>query len=139
MNLVRIIFAVLCLHGVAMADDVRDAIDAGNRAFKTALLKGDAVAVGNLYTEDAKLIAPGGDIVKGRPAITAFWKKISDTGLKHVTLTTSEVESSDDLAFEEGTVKLVGTTGQESVARYIVVWKRTNGVWKLHRDIWNQR
>ena len=139
MKLVRIIVAALCLHGVAMADAARDGIDAGNRAFKTALLKGDEVAVGNLYTEDARVIAPGGDIVKGRAAIAAFWKKISDTGLKHVTLTTTGVESSGDLAYEEGLVKLVGTTGQESVARYIVVWKRANGVWKLHRDIWNQR
>ena len=36
-----------------------------------------------------------------------------------------------------GTVKLAGVDGSVTVSRYIVVWKRENGKWKLHRDIWN--
>jgi ketosteroid isomerase-like protein len=130
---------LFCLTSAVQAQDARAGVDAGNLAFKNALLKGDAVAIGNLYTADAKVIAPGGDIVVGRPAIAAFWKQIIDTGVKHITLTTTGVESAGDLAFEEGTVKMTGTAGQESVARYIVVWKRDGGAWKLHRDIWNQK
>ena len=27
--------------------------------------------------------------------------------------------------------------GSTQKARYLVVWKREGGSWKLHRDIWN--
>ena len=33
--------------------------------------------------------------------------------------------------------RLVGRDGKITEGRYVVVWKRTNGEWKLHRDIWN--
>ena len=41
----------------ASADDVRAAVDAGNRAFTAAFVRGDAKAVSELYTEDAQVIA----------------------------------------------------------------------------------
>jgi len=46
-------------------------------------------------------------------------------------------ESAGDLACETGIVRLVATDGTLSQARYVVVWKREGGQWKLHRDIWN--
>jgi ketosteroid isomerase-like protein len=57
--------------------------------------------------------------------------------VKEVTLTTADVESAGDLAVETGTVKLVAKDGKLTQARYLVVWKREGGGWKLHRDIWN--
>lgn len=130
---------LLALQGTALGDPARGAIDAANVAFKRALLKGDAIAVGNLYTPEAKIVAPGGDPVRGRAAITLFWKQIIDSGLKHVTMTTSEVESAGDLAYEEGTIKLTASAGNESAARYMIIWKRNDGAWKIHREIWNHR
>jgi ketosteroid isomerase-like protein len=47
------------------------------------------------------------------------------------------VESSGDLAYETGTVRLVARDGKQTEGRYVVVWKRDGGRWKLHRDIWN--
>jgi ketosteroid isomerase-like protein len=34
-------------------------------------------------------------------------------------------------------VRLVAKDGKVDQARYVVVWKREGGRWKLHRDIWN--
>ena len=121
----------------ACADEVRDAVEAGNKAFIAAFLRGDAKAVADLYTEDAQVIAPGAPVAQGRAAIAALWQESIDSGVKDVTLTTQNVESAGDLACETGTVKLVASDGAASVARYVVVWKRTGGQWKLHRDIWN--
>ena len=59
--------------------------------------------------------------------------------MKDVALQTTKVESAGDLAYEDGTVKLVAADGRVSEDRYVVVWKREGGRWKLHRDIWNSR
>jgi uncharacterized protein (TIGR02246 family) len=121
----------------AHADPVRDAVEAGNRAFITAFLAGDARAVADLYTENAQVIAPGAPVARGRPAIEAAWQKSIDAGVKELTLQTADVESSGDLACETGVVRLVARDGGVTEGRYVVVWKRTDGRWRLHRDIWN--
>ena len=138
-------FASLSLLGLlalwtaapARADAVRDAVEAGNRAFSAAFLKGDSTAIAALYTETAQVIAPGSPVVKGRPAIAAFWQGSIDSGIQDVKLATEEVESAGDLAYETGNVRLVAKDGTISGARYLVVWKRVGGKWHLHRDIWN--
>jgi uncharacterized protein (TIGR02246 family) len=115
----------------------RAAIESGNRAFIAAFLRGDAQAVADLYTEDAKVIPPGSEVASGRSAIAAFWRTVMDTVVKDLTLDTIEVESAGDLACEVGAVKVVGANSQLTAGRYVVVWKRQNGHWKIHRDIWN--
>ena len=116
---------------------IRAAIESGNRAFIAAFLRGDARAVADLYTEDARVIPPGGEIASGRPAIATFWRSVMDAGVEDLTLDTTEVESAGDLAYELGTVRVVGKNRQVTAGRYVVVWKQQNGHWKLHRDIWN--
>ena len=93
--------------------------------------------VADLYTVDAELLPPGAESVAGRPAIAAFWKGAIDAGVKDIVLTTVQLESAGDLAYEVGKVRLVASDGQASEDRYLVVWKRVNGKWQLHRDIWN--
>jgi uncharacterized protein (TIGR02246 family) len=121
----------------ARADEVRDAVEAGNQAFIAAFLRGDAAAVSQLYTESAEVIAPGEPVARGRAAIAAAWQKAIDSGVKDVKLSTAQVEAAGDLAYETGTVQLVAKDGKVTQARYLVVWKREGGRWKLHRDIWN--
>ena len=132
-----LVFAALSPSAAVRADDVRQAVDAGNRAFIAAFLRHDARAVSELYTEDAQVIAPGAPVARGRSAIAASWQKAMDSGIKDVRLDTADVESAGDLAYETGTVRLVGKDGAATTARYVVVWKRAGGQWKLHRDIWN--
>ncbi len=130
--------ATFVLYGQPVgADQVRDAVEAGNREFIAAFLRGDARAVANLYTENAQVIAPGAPVARGRTAIAAAWQKSIESGVKDLTLNTAEVESAGDLACETGVVRLVGRDGGVTEGRYVVVWKRMNGQWKLHRDIWN--
>ena len=91
----------------------------------------------DVYTEDAQVIPPGSEVASGRSAIAAFWRTVMDTGVKNLTLDTIEVESAGDLAYEVGSVKVVGADSQVTPGRYVVVWKRQDGQWKIHRDIWN--
>jgi uncharacterized protein (TIGR02246 family) len=122
---------------VAAADPVREAIDQGNQAFVEAFTAGDAKAVADLYTDDAKVIAPGAETATGRAAIEAHWAGAIASGMKVLRLQTAGVESDGALAVEDGTAVLADKDGKEIMSRYVVVWKRGDGRWRLHRDIFN--
>ena len=128
--------ALMLASRPAHADEVRDAVDAGNQAFVAAFLRGDAAAIAQLYTETAQVIAPGEPVARGRAAIAAAWQKAIDAGVKDVSLHTADVESAGDLASETGTS---GSSRRTDRSRRSLrgVWKREGGRWKLHRDIWN--
>jgi ketosteroid isomerase-like protein len=59
-------------------------------------------------------------------------------GIKEATLDTVEVEAHGDAAYEVGRYTLKGDGGQLlDQGKYVVIWKRVGGQWRLHRDIWN--
>jgi ketosteroid isomerase-like protein len=134
-----VVLAITCgrFAPVARAEPVREAIERGNRAVIAACLRGDARGVADCYTADAQIFPPGGPVAKGRAAIVEFWQKSIDAGIKEFSLKTDDVESGGDLACETGTARMVDNAGGVLEARYVVVWKRVAGAWKLHRDIWN--
>jgi len=61
-----------------------------------------------------------------------------DMGVKSIKLETGDVEQHGDTAIEVSKAKLLADGGEIiDVAKYIVVWKKVNGEWKLHQDIFN--
>lgn len=124
----------------ALAGSPREHIDASLIKFVAAFNAGDGAAVAALYTEDAALLPPGGTQVNGRAAIEEFWQGAIDSGMKIDSLGAVEVEANGDLAGEVGEFVLLvpGDEGTSEVAgKYIVIWKRHENNWQLHRDIWN--
>lgn len=117
---------------------IHDAIVAANKAFMEAFSASDDAALAALYTSDAQLLPGGSDFVTGNEAVQSFWKAIFDAGIKKATLETIEVEGMGEAAFEVGKYALYSAEEQKvDYGKYVVVWKKVNGVWKLHRDIWN--
>ena len=73
-----------------------------------------------------------------RAAIQKVMQGFIDAGAKELPLTTVEVEAHGDTAWEVGTWTLKGKDGAElDHGKFVVVWKKEAGGWKLHRDIWN--
>ena len=121
---------------------VRQAIEEGNAKFSAAVRKGEGAAIAALYTEDATLLPPDSDALKGRAAIEAFWKGGLQMGIKEAVLTSVDVSGAGDLAYEIGRFALkIQPEGKgliEQKGKYVVVWKMAPaGAWKLHVDIWN--
>ena len=133
--------ALVCLavNGVASAaDDVKAAIESQNKAWGAAVAKGDATALAALYTETAKAYPPNGPAVSGRAAIGELFGGMLASGIRSVTLTASEVTGSGDSAQEVGTYVIKTPDGRlADQGKYIVLWKKEAGQWRLHRDIWN--
>ena len=118
------------------ADDVRSAIEAANKKWAAAASRGDGAGVAALYTTDAQLLPSQSDFVRGTQAIGQFWQAVFDSGVTGVSLTTVEVESCGNAAHEVGTLELRGADGKMlDQGKYVVLWKKEGGSWKLHRDI----
>jgi ketosteroid isomerase-like protein len=73
----------------ALAQD-KAAIEKLNDAWMAAFNKGDAAAVAAMYTEDAYVLPPGAEMVKGHAAIEAFWRQAAQQ-MGEAKLTTVDV------------------------------------------------
>jgi uncharacterized protein (TIGR02246 family) len=107
--------------------------------WQAAFNKGDAATVANFYKDDAVVFPPGGDMVKGKQAIQSFWGETAK-GIQIANLKVTDVRSlGPNAAREQGyaTIKTKGDNPQEMLGKYVVIWEKVDGKWKLDSDIWN--
>jgi ketosteroid isomerase-like protein len=122
----------------AISTDLTEEIKSLNSKFIHLYSQGNTAAVADLYTITALLMPAGQDVLKGREAISQYWQHAMETGVKDISLETVEVEQLDFTAIELGTFALKGEGGQPiDQGKYMAVWKRENGHWKMQKDIWN--
>jgi uncharacterized protein (TIGR02246 family) len=110
-----------------------------NENFASAFNSGDMAKVAGMYTDDAHLLPPGAEIVKGRASIQSFWTKAAE-GVSDLKLTTIDVRPlGTDAAQEIGSFSLrtKGQQAQEVTGKYVVIWQKAGTDWKLATDIWN--
>ena len=121
---------------------LQQAVQVPNREWMEAVKRGDPASLAALYTEDATLLPPNSEAIRGRQGIEAFFKAGMQMGISEATLETVDVEYLGDVAYEVGayTMKIEPEGGQAETDRgnYVVVWKReSDGPWKLAVDMWN--
>ena len=121
---------------------VRKSIDEACAKYSGAIREGNVAGVVDVYTVDATLVPPDGEILKGKQAIEELYKKFFQMGMKDIAFTTIEVGGSGDTAYEIGKTKVrIQPEGQAAIldsTKYLVIWKRqADGTWKVHVDIWN--
>ena len=122
----------------AIAQD-KATIQSLNDQFTRAFNAGDIAAVAAHYTEDAVVLPPGAEMVLGRNAILTFWKSAADQ-IGDIKLTAVDVKPlGSNAAREIGTFSLrtKGAQSQQVTGKYVVVWEKVGGDWKLATDIWN--
>jgi uncharacterized protein (TIGR02246 family) len=119
--------------------ELRAEIDAVNARFIEAVRRGDAAGIAACYADDAAILPPGSEMVRGREGIEAFWRAFIAIGVAAELRTkTLELEGDGDRAAEVATYMMVAENGGTvDVGKYIVLWRRQDGEWKLFRDIWN--
>jgi len=123
-----------------------EAIAAANEDWMSAIRRGDAADLVALYAEDGQLLAPGGEFLRGKPEIQAYWQSRMDASVQQAELEMLDLEVYDKLDPETyGTLALERTlyTMRDEHGRivdegkYVLLWARVNGHWELHRDILN--
>lgn len=137
----RIAMLIVCfvlVVGPAAAQSKATIQKAGDR-WSEAFNKGDATALAAMYTEDAYVLPPGAEMMKGRSAIAAFWgQQMQQIG--DIKCTTLDVKPVGRVAAREiGTCsfKTKSQPPQDGVLKYAVVWEKVGGQWELLQDIWN--
>ncbi len=124
---------------VAPAFAQKAKIEAVNAKWMELFNKGDFDGVAQLYTIDAIAFPPGAALVRGRAAIGTMWKGMAEQ-VANAKVTTLEVKRlSPSAAREVGTFALTtkGPSPKEISGKYLVLWQRVQGDWKLAADIWN--
>jgi ketosteroid isomerase-like protein len=116
---------------------VFDKIVEANGNFMAAFSAQDDEAMAALYTQDAQLLPPNGDFQTGNAAVKAFWGSLFTAGFDGVILETLEVHGHGNIVSEVGLFTLFLNGQNFDNGKYIVVWKKVQGKWYLHRDIWN--
>ena len=112
-----------------------------NRQFMDAYGRGDAGAVAALYTEDGYLLAAGAPMVRGPEGIQQVLQGMMGMGVTGIELHSEELTVEGDTAYEVGTATVtIRPPDQDPIqdpAKYVIIWKRVEGDWKLHVDIFN--
>ena len=123
-------------------DAVRAAIAEANRQLAQALIRGDAAAIASLFTETGQIIpfaAKG--TVDGRAAIEAYNSKRFQTArITEAVLTSVNIGTSGDLAYETGTNRVTRQQGDAApvtaTGRYLAVWHHdADGKWRIQVDM----
>lgn len=118
-------------------DAVRQEIASNNLSFSRAISNVDSAGMVSLYHSEAK-IYPQGMNEMAREQMGGMIRMLSGMGIRNAVLTTSEVIGSGDLVVETGTFQMKGANDAVmDSGKYIVVWKKENGKWRIYRDMWN--
>ncbi|MBL4905453.1 MAG: hypothetical protein JKZ00_05490 [Flavobacteriaceae bacterium] len=112
-------------------------IEAANMQFMTFYAANDSISLANLYTLDAKFMGDGAPSVTGRKNIQSNLSATMKSGVTSINLKTIDVWGGENLITEEGEASLFVGETEVYNGKYIVLWKKVDGEWKLFRDIFN--
>lgn len=116
-------------------DEVGELIAESRDAFAGAVARGDAPAAASVYAEDASLLPPEADVLRGRAAIERFWQAGIDSGVAVINLVPQVLHADDDVAVDIGRYEMhLESENAHSVTdrgRYLAVLRRAaEGTWR---------
>ena len=141
---VFILFSTSCTNNAANSEpqsdtvsefDVASAraiIEKRSKEFEDALIAGDSIAVGEIYTEDTKIIPylSGRDEIVG--AAGSMIRKNST-----LRLTIKELWGDDNIIIEDAYVEFYNKNGEiTSKGDVLLVWKNEGDDWRIFRDVY---
>jgi uncharacterized protein (TIGR02246 family) len=141
MSRIAMLAACFILVGGPAAAQSKATIQKADDKWSEAFNKGDTAALAAMYTEDAYVLPPGAEIIKGRSAIGAFWQQQMQQ-IGDVKCTALDVKPLGRKAAREiGTCsfRTKGQQPQDGALKYAVVWEKVGGQWELLQDIWNTK
>ncbi|MFZ0735667.1 MAG: DUF4440 domain-containing protein [Candidatus Acidiferrales bacterium] len=127
--------------GSASPGGVKSVAEMGDE-FAASLNAKNVARATSLYTEDAILLPPNGEIIRGLSSIEACWKQLLEQGLSEIRSHSIASGSTGDLGFETGefelTIRVPGGPVIQDRGKYLNVLKRgSDGRWRTAYDMWN--
>ena len=130
--------AVALTQGDADAEAIRGL----SRQWAEADSMRDVARAVMFYASDAVEMASNTPIVRGREAIQRWYESwlLDPKNRIEFATETVEVAEAGDLAYERGTYRFITKTPSgedEDVGKYLTVWKKIDGQWKVLADMAN--
>ena len=137
---------------MAEAQETATGAAARSRQFVDNLKKRDFAALAELYTNDAVMMPPGANIIMGKGNIQSYWQKMSDE-MEDVAVRDRQrgsVWAPTRFARSAGfgcgrnrslppAMEQPGAQDQQQrAAKYVFLWQKVGGDWKMVASIWNR-
>jgi len=111
-------------------------------AFSRAYERGDADAMVAIYTEDAVIFPDRSGAITGAEAIRRYWTLRPGNRVISHRITSTAIWFEGSTAYDYGIFEVSGesngTPWGPNKGKYVVVWRRDPGGWRMHLDIWNR-
>lgn len=145
-KLLAVVFCFAFLSANIFAQDaaLKEKFQAMNNQLVKDMLADNTEALMALYADDAVSLPSYEPMLKGKNAMMESHKRNKEAGFKmnNMTLTTMEVWTSGDFAYEIGTYTIDMNMPEmgdwKDNGKYITIWqKQSDNSWKIKADIWN--
>jgi uncharacterized protein (TIGR02246 family) len=107
------------------------------RQWEDARNSRDADAMAEVYTEDAKVLPPDAPVVEGRAAIRTFFRNLFEARPEPADFDEREIVVLGNYTWRQGIYSVPLADGSIEYGKFIQLWKREGGDWKLHRSMWS--
>jgi ketosteroid isomerase-like protein/peptidoglycan/xylan/chitin deacetylase (PgdA/CDA1 family) len=118
-----------------------DAILHAIKDFSRAYRDREYAKMAEAYTRDGKIMPDGVGIIDGHDRIEKRWRIPEDRSIEEHIVTPVEITIVDDTAYDhgyyEGATRMPDGSLVRWTGKYVVVWKKEDGEWKMYLDIWN--
>ena len=126
--------SALVFDSIAM----KKVIDEKTNKFTQAHITKDTVFLNHIFTKDGKAYPPNSVVVTGRAAISAVNSEWVNYGIKEFSEESTSFYGNEDYLIDEGKYYLrYGENDIIDKGKYINIWKKENGDWKIYSNIWN--
>jgi|SRR5581483_2501553 len=124
---------------VLSLSQVREIIQALDAEFVRHANAGDVERmVDGFYAEDAQLLPPDAPKVTGKAAILEFWRAVMATGPKDITIETTDIAASGDIAYGVGKYAMTAADGRHEGKYVIVLRRQPDGGYKTVVDMFSE-
>ncbi len=111
------------------------------KAFSEAYKSRNYQALAEAYTEDGKIFPDKTGVIEGRKAIQERWTLSESIKILEHIITPKEITVDGNTAYDygyyEGQTKFKNGNVSSWQGKYVIIWKKINGDWKMYLDIWN--
>lgn len=119
-------------------DSVKAHITEMNKTYGQRFKTNDVAFYKERYCKDAAVYSPNVPAVVGIDSIISFFYGGGNNTDAIIELPPNNIYGNADLVVEDGTYSFPdGKGGNVDKGKFIALWKKEDGKWKLFREIWN--
>lgn len=105
-------------------------------------MNGDYDVIVNVYIRDGKIMFVGIKIIEGWIVIRECWVLLEGVMVFYYKIKLEEINILGDIVYDigyyEGCICCVNGEELSWQGKYVIIWKKVEGNWKIYVDIWNR-